>query len=127
MRKFKQFEAQEETSFEDDMQHVSSEIRRLGNPYRFKNLQVSIEEDHILVEVVMNKTEKFNQLSRFFYFIEQVKNQILVGFEVDMDLWETKKGDPIFTLEFYMKSKQPTTQTKYMKDWEDFYDDDLPY
>ncbi len=125
MKNIRHFEAQEETSFDDDMQHISTEIRRLGNPYKFNNLQVSIEEDHILVEVVMNKTEKFNQLSRLFYFIDQVKNQILSGFEVDMDLWETKKGDPIFTLEFYMKSKQ--TQTKHMKDWGDFYDDDLPY
>jgi hypothetical protein len=109
--------AQDEPSFSEELENIGALIRKMGRSQNFGRMNVSIEEDNILVEIVLKKEETFSKVNQVLDFIEKIKKDILVGFKVDMDLWETKKGEPIFTFEFYYSASTPTYD----------YDEDLPY
>jgi len=118
--KFKQFiveSAQEES--QDDLENLASVLRQMARKQGFYSFNLSIEEDHILVEVVMNKEETFHKIFQLFSFMRKIMKDYLPGFKCDMDLWETKRGQPLFTFELYYSST--SSSPKYD------LDDDLPY
>ena len=118
--KFKQFLLEKSKEEEkDELESLASLMRQLAKKQGFYNFDVSVEEDHILVEVVMNKEETFHRLQQLLALVEKIKKDYLTGFDVDMDLWENKKGQPIFTFEYYYRSSSYSSRYDY--------DDDLPY
>jgi hypothetical protein len=94
-------QAQDEPSLSEELENIGAIIRKMGRSQNFGRMDVSIEDDNILLEIVLKKEEAFSKVNQMLEFIDKIKKDILVGFKVDMDLWETKKGEPIFTFEFY--------------------------
>lgn len=117
---FRQFileKSKEET--QDELENLATILRQMARTQGFINFHVSIEEDHILIEVIMNNEETFQKLFRLIEFIRKIKKDYLPGFKCDMDLWETKKGKPIFTFEFYYASTSSSAPI-YPYDNDDF-------
>jgi len=120
---FKQFileKSKEET--QDELENLATILRQMARTQGFVNFQVSIGEDNILIEVVMNNEETFQRLFQLIEFMRKIKKDYLPGFKCDMDLWETKTGKPIFTFEFYYASTSSSSAPIYPYD-----DDDLPF
>jgi hypothetical protein len=117
MKYLKKINEQSQPSFEDEMENISSIIRKMAKTQGFSESSVSVGEDHIILEIVLNKEENFNKLYQMLDFIKKIQKDILTDFKCDMDLWETKKNSPLFTFEFYYSASGP----KYD------YDDDLPF
>jgi len=110
--------AQEEPTFEDEFNYVSSTVRQMARAQGFSDVDIYLDKDEIFImEIVLNPTETFENVIRLMEFVEKIQKDILVDFKCDMDLWETKKKAPIFTFEFY----QSTTGPKYD------YENDLPF
>lgn len=118
LKYIKESEEDEELDNTDELENLATILRQMARQQGF-NFQISIEEDHILIEVIMNKEETFQRIFKLFQFMRKIKKDYLTGFKCDMDLWETKTMKPIFTFEFYYSNS--ITSTHY-----DF-DDDLPY
>lgn len=112
-------ESEEEIDNTDELENLASVLRQMARQQGF-DFHISIEEDHILVEVTMNKEEPFQRVFKLFQFMRKIKKDYLTGFKCDMDLWETKTNKPIFTFEFYYSSVGSAPTYPY-------YDDDLPY
>lgn len=110
--------AQDEPSFSEELENIGTIIRKMGRSQNFDRMDVSIEEDNVLLEIVLKKEETFNKVNQMLDFVDKIKKDILVDFKVVMDLWETKKGEPIFSFEFYYSESGPTYE----------YDsDDIPF
>lgn len=119
MKFLKNIKEKSQEEFQDELENLSTVLRQMAKKQGFHSFFVSIEEDHILIEVIMNKEETFQRMFNLLEFMRKIKKDYLVGFKCDMDLWETKKGLPIFTFEFYYSSTSgaPTYE----------YDDEFPY
>lgn len=119
MKYLKKINEQSQPSFEDEMENISSIIRKMAKTQGFSESSVSVGEDHIILEIVLNKEENFNKLYQMLDFVKKIQKDILSDFKCDMDLWETKKDKPIFTFEFYYTSESHAPKYDY--------DDDFPY
>jgi hypothetical protein len=118
--KFKQFlieNSKDET--QDEFENLASVLRQMARRSGFQSFNISTEEDHFLVEITLNNEEKLSKIFSMFEFIRKIKKNYLTGSSCDMDLWENKRGQPIFTFEFYYKSE--TYSPKYD------YDDGFPF
>ena len=113
-------QGEEELSFEDEFNYVSSTIRKMARSQGFMNTNIYLDKEELMImEVSLRPTETFENVIKLMEFVEKIQKDILVGFKCDMDLWETKKGLPLFTFEFYQTSSDTFTPT---------YDyDDFPY
>ena len=45
--------------------------------------------------------------------IKKIKTEVLIQYDSEMDLWETKKGLPLLTFDFYYN---PDVKGKFKKD-----------
>lgn len=119
MKYIKKIIEQQTPSFEDEMENLSSIIRKMAKTQGFQETFVSVGDDHIVLEIVLKREETFTKVIQMLDFVKKIQKDVLSDFKCDMDLWETKKNTPIFTFEFYYTSE--TTTPKYD------YDDDFPY
>jgi len=110
-------ENQDDPSFEEEMENLSTIIRKMAKSQGFAESFVSVSEDNIILEIVIKQEETFNRVIQMLDFVKKIQKDILTDFKCDMDLWETKKNSPLFTFEFYYSVSGP----KYD------YDEDLPY
>jgi hypothetical protein len=118
--KFRQFlieKSQEET--QDDFENLASVLRQMARRSGFQSFNISMEEDHFLVEITLNSEEKLSKIFAMFDFMRKIQKDYLTGALCDMDLWENKKEQPIFTFELYYRSE--SYSPKYD------YDDDFPF
>lgn len=119
MKHLKKLFEKSQPSFEDEMENISSVIRKMAKSQGFNESFVSVGDDNIILEIVLNSEENFNKVYQMLDFVKKIQKDILSDFKCDMDLWETKKNKPIFTFEFYY------TSDSYSPKYE--LDDDLPY
>ena len=84
---------------DDDMQHLLYLIRSL-----FKNGGVDADIDHeglnISICVVLNRKEKMSNILRVFDVAKKLKKDILLQYESEFELWETKDDRPVLTFNF---------------------------
>lgn len=110
---------EEEVSMEDEFNYVSSTIRKMARSQGFNDLNIYLDKEELFImEVILKPTETFENVIKLMEFVEKIQKDILVGFNCDMDLWETKKKSPLFTFEFYQSSNSTPTYD---------YDDDFPF
>lgn len=113
--------SQEEVSLEDEFNYVSSTIRKMARSQGFNEVNIYLDKDELFImEVILKQKETFAKMFQLLDLMTKIQKDILVGFKCEMDLWETKKGLPIFTFEFYQSSSSTSTPTYD-------YDDDFPY
>lgn len=113
-------EKQDEPSFEDEFDYVSSTIRKMAKSQGFGQISIYLDEEQlVIIEITLKQRESFETVYKLLDFISKIQKDILVGFKCDMDLWENKKGSPIFTFEFYQSSVGPTYDYNF--------EDDFPY
>jgi hypothetical protein len=88
----------------EDMQHLLYLIRSL-----FKNVGIEADVDseglNISIYVVLNKREKMKNILSVFDLAKKLKNDILLQYESEFELWETKDGRPILTFNFTYKDE----------------------
>jgi hypothetical protein len=109
----------EEVSPQDEFNYVSSTIRQMAKSQGFNNINIYLDKDELFImEIVIKQKETFGSVIKLLDFIAKIQKDILVGYKCDMDLWETKKKEPIFTFEFYQSSSSTPTYA---------YDDNFPF
>jgi uncharacterized protein YihD (DUF1040 family) len=119
MKYLKPIIEKQDSSFEDEMENITSVIRKMARTQGFIDSFVSVGDDNIILEIVLEKEETFNKVIQMLDFVNKIQKDILSDFKCDMDLWETKKNAPIFTFEFYYS----TTSSAPKYD----YDDNFPF
>lgn len=83
----------------EDMQHLLYLIRSL-----FKNVGIEADVDseglNISICVVLNKREKMKGILSVFDVAKKLKKDILLQYESEFELWETKDDRPVLTFNF---------------------------
>ncbi len=105
---------EDDVELDDDLlSGIAAMAHKMIEDAGFKNFYVSNKKDNISIQFVLNATEKFSKMMKVLGIIKKIKTDILIQYDSEMDLWETKNGLPLLTFDFYY---EPNTEGKYKKD-----------
>ena len=90
---------------EDVMEHLASTIRNMISNLKIGEFYVNWEKYDISVQFVLNKKERFGNMMRIMGVLKKLQTDILIQYDAEVDLWETKEGDPLLTVNFYYSTK----------------------
>ena len=87
----------------DEIESLLSTLRKIVRNSGFKKSYVFFDQDEecIVVQFILNKTEKMNNVMNVMNFLKKLESDILIQYESEFDLWETKSGDPLLSAKFY--------------------------
>lgn len=91
-------------SDDDVMQHLASTIRNMIQNIKPGEFYVDYENYDISIQFILNKTERFNSIMKIMGILKKLQTDILIQYDADVDLWESKEGEPLLTVNFYYDS-----------------------
>jgi hypothetical protein len=86
---------------DDVLEHLASLIRQMIKMSNIENFYVTTDEYDISIQFVLNKTERFNKLMKIMGLLKKLTTDTLIQYESQLELWETKEGLPLLTIDFY--------------------------
>lgn len=91
---------------EDGIEHLASLIRQMIRLSKIDDFYVFTNEDDISIQFVLNKTERFTSMMKILGLLKKIGTDTLIQYDSDVDLWETKDGRPLLTVDFYYDSNK---------------------
>lgn len=67
------------------------------------NVEISGNVNYFTIEVTFKYFENLSDVLRVVEVLKKIKDDILVDYEVDSDLWRNKSWMPLLSLDFYLK------------------------
>lgn len=100
-------EEYEEEEEYDEINQVKYLIRQMLTNAGFEKFFVESSGLDITIEFILSKKEKLKSIIKLTNMMKKMKDDVLVQYESEVELWETKAGLPLFTFEFlYGKKKE---------------------
>jgi hypothetical protein len=109
--------SQNEPTSDDVLEHLASLIRQMIKLANIEDYYVTTNEYDLSIQFVLNKTERFSKLIKIMGLLKKLTTDTLIQYESELDLWETKEGHPLLTVDFYYDSKKSGS----------FKKDDVPF
>jgi hypothetical protein len=69
----------------------------------FNNVEISGSVDYFTLEVTFKYFENLSDVLRVVELVKRIKDDILVDYEEDSDLWRSKSYMPLLSIDFYLK------------------------
>ena len=91
----------EELSQEDVVESLLSTLRKMVRKVADRSYVFLDDDKCINIQFVLNKTERMSNVMKVMNIFKKLESDILIQYESEFDLWETKDGDPLFTAKFY--------------------------
>lgn len=101
---------------EEDLSGVAALAHKMLEESGIEKFYVSNKGNNISIQFVLEKTERFSKLTKILGIIKKLSSDILIQYDSEMDLWETKREEPLLTFDFY-----------YNKDVKGKFKDDFPF
>ena len=102
---------------DDVLEHLASLIRQMIRMANIEDYYVTTDGYDLSIQFILNKTERFAKLMKIMGLLKKLTTDTLIQYESELDLWETKEGHPLLTVDFYYDSKKGGT----------FKKDDVPF
>jgi hypothetical protein len=113
----RRFSDDEDPSDNDVLEHLASLIRQMIKIANIENYYVFTNKYDLSIQFVLNKTERFTKLMKVMGLLKKLSTDTLIQYEAEVDLWETKDGQPLLTVNFYYDSNKSGSYKK----------DDIPF
>ena len=94
------YEGQDEAQ-DDDMEHLLYLLRTFLKDSGLNNISLKNSDSNIKLEIVLKKEERLVEVINTFAVLKKLSNNIMADYDVEFDIWETKKGDPLLIIDFY--------------------------
>jgi hypothetical protein len=107
----------EDPSSDDILEHLASLIRQMIKIANIDNYYVYTNKYDLSIQFILNKTERFAKLMKIMGLLKKLSTDTLIQYEAELDLWETKEGQPLLTVDFYYDSNKTGAYKK----------DDVPF
>jgi hypothetical protein len=90
----------------DILENLASLIRQLIKAANIENYYVFTKNYNISIQFVLNKRERFRTIMKVLGLLKKLNTDTLIEYTSELDLWETKDGSPLLTVDFYYDSKK---------------------
>lgn len=102
---------------EEAIEHLASTIRGMISNLKITDFYVDYDNFDISIQFVLNKKERMGHLMKIMGLMKKLQTDILIQYEAEVDLWESKEREPLLTFNFF-----------YNEDVKGYYKtDDLPF
>lgn len=96
------FEEDEDDASESEvMGHLASTIRNMIANVKVGEFYVDWDGSDISIQFVLNKKERLQSIMKILGVLKKLQTDILIQYDAEVDLWETKEREPLFTVNFY--------------------------
>jgi len=85
----------------DVLENLATLIRQMIKTAGISDYYVTTNNYDISIQFVFNKTEKLNKVLKVMGLLKKLYTDTLIQFESELDLWQTKDGSPLLTVDFY--------------------------
>lgn len=85
-------------------EHLASTIRAMLKNSGFSDYYVFVEDANLKVQFVLNKRERFSRVVKVLAFLRKLSTDILIQYDSEVELWETRDGEPLLTVDFFYSS-----------------------
>jgi hypothetical protein len=87
---------------DDVVESLLSTLRKMIRNANFERTYVFTDsEGCINIQFVLNKTEKIARVMKVMNLLKKLESDILIQYDSEFELWETKTGDPLLTAKFF--------------------------
>lgn len=97
---------------DDDMQHLSSLLREMFTNSGFE-AYVEYSGLNIEISLGLSRKESLKFLVKLFELIKKIKKDILIQYESNFEMWETKDGQPCITFSFNFDDTSGYSETPW--------------
>lgn len=93
---------EEEVSEVDVIESLLSNLRKLIKGAKIGEFYVFTDDDGCInIQFVLDKSMRMSSLMKVMNLLKKLETDILIEYESEFDLWETKDGSPLLTAKFY--------------------------
>lgn len=93
---------EDEVTDDDVVETLLSTLRKMIKNSNIENFYVYVDGDGCInIQFVLNKKERYSSIIKIMNLLKKFESDILIQYDSEFDLWESKEGDPIITAKFY--------------------------
>ena len=108
--KSKYYEEDEDNNPQPESDEMDSICESIRDMFKLSGISAYVESDDldINVSVEMNKKDKLRRLLRVLEISKRLQKEVLIEYECEFELWETKKDKrPLLVFNFYASGEAP--------------------
>lgn len=99
------------------MEHLASTIRSMISNLKISNFYVDTDNFDVSIQFILNRKERMSHVMKIMGIMKKLQTDILIQYEAEIDLWESKEREPLLTINFF-----------YNEDVKGYYDDtEIPF
>jgi len=91
---------------EDAIRELTYLLRKMIRNSGVDNFYVSNDGYDIRIQFILQKLEKMRSIMRIINIIKKINDDILIQYDPEVEMWETNKGEPMFTVDFYYEANK---------------------
>ena len=95
------YEGKDDAQGDDDMEHLLYLLRTFLKDSGLNNISLKNSDSSIKLEIVLKKEERLAEVIKTFAVLKKLSNDIMADYDAEFDIWETKKGEPLFIVDYY--------------------------
>jgi hypothetical protein len=114
-------EVEVEINHDDEIESLLSTLRKIVKAAFDRSYVTMDEEGCINIQFILNRTEKMSGVMKAMSILKKLETDILIQYESEFDLWETKDGFPLLTGKFFYDEDVSATTSL------DEIDDEVPF
>lgn len=86
---------------EDEVREFTYMLRKIIKGANIDNFYVTNDGFDICIQFIFQKVDKMRSIMRVTNVLKKIHEDILIQYDSEIEMWETTKGEPLFTVDFY--------------------------
>lgn len=91
---------------EDVIKELTYLLRKMIKNTGIDNFYVSNDGYDICIQFIFQKNEKMKSIMKVTNILKKINDDILIQYDPEIEMWETTKGEPMFTIDFYYEANK---------------------
>lgn len=99
-------EYEEEEDGDDDIKELTYLLRKMISASGINDFYVSNKSFDISIQFILKTSEKMKNLMKIINVVKKIKDDILIQYDSEVEMWETKNKEPLLTIDFHYESNK---------------------
>jgi len=91
---------------EETVDELTYLLRKMISNSNISNFYVMSDGFDICIQFILQKNDKMRSIMKIVNILKKIKDDILIQYDSEIEMWETTKGEPLFTIDFYYEANK---------------------
>lgn len=97
---------------EDIVHELTYLLRKMISNAGVENFYVSSDGYDISIQFIFQKVDKMRSIMKVVNIVKKIKDDILIQYDSEIEMWETTKREPLFSVDFFYEANKPGYKKK---------------